>query len=80
MGKRLDSDKKIKYHNKTSRQAQDQKRYKELGLCIRCQQPMWEGVSKQYCEKHTIMIREKQREKKGYQRRYLCKSYEKESK
>lgn len=76
MGKRLDSKEKIKYHNRTSRQAQDQKRYKELGLCIRCQKPMWEGVSKQYCKKHTIMIREKQREKRGHQRRYLCKSYE----
>ncbi len=80
MGKRLDSDKKIKYHNKTSRQAQDQKRYKALGLCVKCQQPIWEGVSKSYCEKHTLMTREAQRKRMGYTKRYKCKSYKGESK
>lgn len=76
MGKRLDSTDKIKYNKKTSRQYQDQLRYKALGLCLRCQKPMWEGVSKQFCEKHTLLVREYQRKKKGYKKRLEgCKSY-----
>ena len=60
----------------TSRQYQDQLRYKALGLCIKCQKPIWKGVSKQYCEKHTIMVREYQRKKKGTIKRNInCKSY-----
>ena len=66
----------------TSRQYQNQLRYKALGLCIKCQKPMWKGVSKQFCEKHTLMVREYQRKRKGTTKRNInCKSYiEKEQK
>ena len=56
--KRLDSDERIVYDDGASRQAQDQKRYKSLGLCVKCQKPLWSGVSKTFCEKHTIYHRE----------------------
>ena len=77
MGKRIDSNERIVYKDDgTSRQYQDQLRYKALGLCIKCQKPMWKGVSKQYCEKHTLMVREYQRKKKGTTKRNInCKSY-----
>ena len=77
MGKRIDSNERIVYKDDgTSRQYQDQLRYKALGLCIKCQKPMWKGVSKQYCEKHTLMVREYQRKKKGtIKRNKNCKSY-----
>ena len=62
--------------NGMSRQQQDQLRYKALGLCIRCQKPIWKGVSKQFCEKHTLMVREYQRKRKGTTKRNInCKSY-----
>jgi hypothetical protein len=73
--KRIDSDEKIIYDSSSSRQAQDQKRYKSLGLCIKCQKPIWSGVSKSFCEKHTIWMREYQRKKNGNIRRNKVKSY-----
>ena len=77
MGKRLGGIKsKIKYNKKTSRQAQDQKRYKAMGLCVKCQKPIWEGINKQFCEKHTLMVREYQRKREGTTKRNNnCKSY-----
>jgi len=67
---------RLVYKEGTSRQYQDQLRYKALGLCIKCQKPMWKGVSKQFCEKHTLMIREYQRKTKGTTKRNKnCKSY-----
>ena len=77
MGKRIDSNERIVYKNNgTSRQYQDQLRYKALGLCIRCQKPMWEGVSKNFCKKHTLIKREYQRKYKGVTKRNNnCKSY-----
>jgi len=77
MGKRIDSNERIVYKDDgTSRQYQDQLRYKALGLCTKCQKPIWKGVSKQYCEKHTLMVREYQRKKKGTTKRNKnCKSY-----
>ena len=67
---------RLVYKEGTSRQYQDQLRYKALGLCIKCQKPMWKGVSKQFCEKHTLMIREYQRNKKGTTKRNInCNSY-----
>ena len=62
--------------NGMSRQQQDQLRYKALGLCIKCQKPIWKDTSKQYCEKHTLMVREYQRKRKGTTKRNInCKSY-----
>ena len=77
MGKRIDSNERIVYKdNGTSRQYQDQLRYKALGLCISCQKPMWEGVSKTFCEKHTLMVREYQRKRNGTTKRNInCSSY-----
>ena len=67
---------RLMYKEGTSRQYQDQLRYKALGLCIKCQKPIWKGVSKQFCEKHTLMIREYQRKRKGTTKRNInCKSY-----
>ena len=67
---------KLVYKEGTSRQYQDQLRYKALGLCARCQKPIWEGVNKSFCEKHTLMIREKQRKYMGTTKRNKnCKSY-----
>ena len=60
----------------TSRQYQDQLRYKALGLCTKCQKPIWKGVNKSFCEYHTLMVREYQRKKKGTTKRNInCKSY-----
>ena len=77
MGKRIDSNERIVYKDDgTSRQYQDQLRYKALGLCIRCQKPMWEGVSKNFCKKHTLIKREYQRKYMGVTKRNNnCKSY-----
>ena len=77
MGKRIDSNERIVYKNNgTSRQYQDQLRYKALGLCTRCQKPIWKGINKQFCEKHTLMVREHQRKTKGTTKRNKnCKSY-----
>ena len=62
--------------NGMSRQQQDQLRYKALGLCIRCQKPIWKGVNKQFCEKHTLTVREYQRKRKGTTKRNInCNSY-----
>ena len=62
--------------NGMSRQQQDQLRYKALGLCIRCQKPIWKGINKAFCEKHTLMVREYQRKRKGTTKRNInCKSY-----
>ena len=67
---------KLVYKEGTSRQYQDQLRYKALGLCTRCQKPIWKGVSKQYCEKHALMVREYQRKRIGAKKRHKnCKSY-----
>ena len=78
MGKqRVDGIKeKLVYKEGTSRQYQDQLRYKALGLCTRCQKPVWKGINKQYCEKHTLMVREYQRKIQGTTKRNKnCKSY-----
>ena len=70
------SPERIIYNKNTSRQYQDQLRYKALGLCVRCQKPMWKGISKQFCEKHTLMVRESQRKRIGAKKRNKnCKSY-----
>ncbi len=77
MGKqRIDgSPERIIYNKNTSRQYQDQLRYKALGLCVKCQKPQSEN-SKYYCEKHLIKVREYQRKKNGCKRRNLnAKSY-----
>ena len=67
---------KLVYKEGTSRQYQDQLRYKALGLCIKCQKPMWKGVSKHFCEKHALMKREYQRKREGTTKRNNnCKSY-----
>ena len=67
---------KLVYKEGTSRQYQDQLRYKALGLCARCQKPIWEGVNKSFCEKQTLMVREHQRKTKGTTKRNKnCKSY-----
>ena len=67
---------KLVYKEGTSRQYQDQLRYKALGLCTRCQKPIWKGINKQFCEKHTLMVREHQRKTKGTTKRNNnCKSY-----
>ena len=75
--KRVDGIKeRLVYKEGTSRQYQDQLRYKALGLCIRCQKPMWEGVSKNFCKKHTLIKREYQRKYMGVTKRNNnCKSY-----
>ena len=78
MGKpRVDGIKdRLVYKEGTSRQYQDQLRYKALGLCTKCQKPVWKGVNKSFCEKHTLMVREKQRKKIGAKKRNKnCKSY-----
>ena len=76
MGLRIDSKERIVYkHNGTSRQYQDQLRYKALGLCIKCQKPQAE-YSKNYCAKHVVYARELQRKILKRSRRNLnCKSY-----
>ena len=67
---------KLVYKEGTSRQYQDQLRYKALGLCIRCQKSVWKDINKQYCKKHTLMLREKQRKAQGTKKRNTnCKSY-----
>ena len=67
---------KLVYKEGTSRQYQDQLRYKALGLCTRCQKPVWKCINKQYCEKHTLMVREYQRKIQGTTKRNKnCKSY-----
>ena len=79
MGKRIDSNERIVYKDDgTSRQYQDQLRYKALGLCTKCQKPIWKGVSKSFCEYHTKLVREYQRKRKGTTKRNKnCKSYAK---
>jgi hypothetical protein len=68
---------KLQYKKGTSRQYQDQLRYKSLGLCIKCQKPQAE-YSKNYCANHVKYQRELQRNKIGRVRRNLnCKSYKK---
>ena len=67
---------KLVYKEGTSRQYQDQLRYKALGLCIKCQKPMWKYVSKNFCEKHTLLKREYQRKyNRTTKRNTNCKSY-----
>ena len=67
---------KLAYKEGTSRQYQDQLRYKALGLCITCQKPIWKGINKQFCEHHTLMVREYQRKYMGVTKRNNnCKSY-----
>ena len=67
---------KLAYKEGTSRQYQDQLRYRALGLCVKCQKPMWKGVSKTFCEKHTLMVREYQRKRNGTTKRNInCSSY-----
>ena len=77
MGKRIDSSERFVYKDDgTSRQYQDQLRYKALGLCIRCQKPVWKDINKQFCEHPTLMVREYQRKTKGTTKRNKnCKSY-----
>ena len=74
-----DSLEKIKYEPFTkgnSRQRQDQRRYKKLGLCVTCQKPKWE-LSNSFCEKHHIARREWARKYTGAKKRYkICKSYQ----
>ena len=66
---------KLVYKKGTSRQYQDQLRYKALGLCIKCQKPQAES-SKNYCAKHVVYARELQRNKLKRKRRNTnCKSY-----
>ena len=79
MGKRIDSNERIVYKDDgTSRQYQDQLRYKALGLCTKCQKPIWKGVNKSFCEYHTKLVREYQRKRKGTTKRNKnCKSYAK---
>ena len=60
----------------TSRQYKEQLRYIEEGRCIKCLKPMWEGVSKRFCEYHTLWTREYQRKRNGTTKRNKnCKSY-----
>ena len=67
---------KLVYKEGTSRQHQDQLRYRALGLCKTCQKPVWKGINKMYCEKHTLMVREYQRKTQGTTKRNNnCKSY-----
>ena len=71
---------KLVYKKGTSRQRQDQLRYKALGLCIKCQKPQAE-YSKNYCAKHVVYARELQRKILKRSRRNLnCKSYKGEGK
>lgn len=73
------SPEKIIYNKNTSRQYQDQLRYKALGLCTKCQKPQFEN-SKIYCKKHLIKAREYQRKKNDCKRRNLkAKSYKGEN-
>jgi len=73
--KRLDSNERIVYHSKSSRQAQDQKRYQSLGLCIKCQRQQ-SVYSKVYCGYHMEYAREYQRKKLARKRRNInSKSY-----
>ena len=76
MGKRVDgSPEKIIYNENTSRQYQDQLRYKALGLCIKCQKPQAE-YSRVYCGKHLEYSREYQRKQQNRKSRYKnAKSY-----
>ena len=77
--KRVDGIKdRLVYKEGTSRQYQDQLRYKALGLCIRCQKPIWKGISKNFCEKHHLWTREYYRKYMGRTNTYRalnCKSY-----
>ena len=69
---------KLVYKEGTSRQYQDQLRYKALGLCTKCQKPVWKGVNKSFCEYHAKLTREYQRKRKGTTKRNKnCKSYAK---
>ena len=75
MGKRIDSPAKIIYNENTSRQYQDQLRYKALGLCVKCQKTQSKS-SKIYCDTHLEYSREYQRTKyKRKKRYYNAKSY-----
>ena len=75
MGKRLDSNKRIVYTTGTSRQYQDQMRYKSLGLCIKCQKPQ-ATYSKNYCAYHVNYAREMQRKRSNCKKRNTnCNSY-----
>ena len=75
MGKRLDSNKRIVYTTGTSRQYQDQIRYKSLGLCIKCQKPQ-ATYSKNYCAYHVNYARETQRIRSNCKKRNAnCNSY-----
>ena len=75
MGKRLDSTERIVYAKGTSRQYQDQMRYKSLGLCIKCQKPQ-ASYSKNYCAYHVLYQRELQRRRNACKKRNTnCNSY-----
>ena len=75
MGKRLDSTERIVYTKGTSRQYQDQIRYKSLGLCIKCQKPQ-ATYSKNYCAYHVSYARETQRIRSNCKKRNTnCNSY-----
>ena len=63
------------YKKGTSRQYQDQMRYKALGLCIKCQKPQ-ASYSKNYCASHVVYAREVQRKRLSRIRRNnKCASY-----
>ena len=66
---------RIIYNENTSRQYQDQLRYKALGLCIKCQDKVWE-YSSNFCEKHHKWHREYNRKRNKNKTRYKkAKSY-----
>ena len=66
---------KLVYKKGTTRQYQDQMRYKALGLCIKCQKPQ-ATYSKNYCGEHVIYARELQRRiLKRKRRNSKCASY-----
>ena len=59
-----------------SRQRKDQIRHKKMGLCQQCSEPLWENISKTYCEKHAIWTREYYRKYTGAKKRNNnCQSY-----
>jgi hypothetical protein len=51
-----------------SRARRYQLRHKQAGLCMMCSLPI---VSKQYCAKHAVAARERQRARRKFQRRNL---------
>ncbi len=62
-----------------TRQRKQQLRRKKRGICQKCDDRVWKGVSTVLCKKHTIKHRDIAHVKRGCKRRYLkARSYQKQ--